>query len=390
MQRSPTKQIEIGGWRAVKPLATISKMNKGKSNTKQLLIVGPQPPPVGGATLTLQVLLDELEKQEHVHAALVDTRFATTYRTKRLLQAETLWRAVLILRDYARKVKDSDAILVFGNNAFIATMLAPLFLLARRYSKQLYLKPVGGDLDLYLEALPRPLRFYLLRVLRAVDGILAQTQQLCTTLRHFGCSNSHYVPGWRPSSVNPCPSVNHSTTLKLIYLSQIKSEKGVFVLLDALNILAAESGPPVTCDFYGPIYEDSQALFFQRLQETTMARYCGIAGTRSAIQLIATYDLLVLPTYFVSEGHPGVILEAMQAGVAVISTWHRAIPELITHQENGLLVPVQDSRSLADAIRQLSFDPALRHRMGAANYHRGQSFRAEVIVPRLLNLIFNI
>lgn len=349
---------------------------------------------MGGATLTVQVLLDELEKHENVQAVLVDTRFATTYRTKRLLQLETMERAALILRDYAQKLKGCDAVLVFGNNAFIATLVAPLFLLARRHGKRLYLKPIGGDLDLYLNGLPRPLRFCLLCVLRAVDGILAQTQQLDTALQQYGCKNSHYVPGWRPSSAivlltGPRPYAKQDTTVRLIYLSQIKPEKGVFILLDALNILAIEPGPPVTCDFYGPIYEDSQAQFFRRLQQTPAARYCGIAETGRATQLIARYDLLVLPTYFVSEGHPGVLVEAMQAGIPVITTQHRAIPELITHGENGLLVPVHNSPSLADAIRQLASDPVLRTTMGAANQRRGQSFQAEVVVPRLLDLIFD-
>lgn len=364
-------------------------MNKGEGDSKLLLIVGPQPPPMGGATLTVRALRDELDRHKNVRAALVDTRFAAAYRSRRLLRAEAVWRAGRILRDYARQVKDSDAVLVFGNNAFIATLLAPLLLLARRHGKRLYLKPIGGDLDLYLEALPSSLRFLLLGVLRALDGILPQTQQLCASLARYGCGNSHYVPGWRPASENSRPPVNHAGCLRLIYLSQIRPEKGVFVLLDALRILADQPGPPVTCDFYGPIYEDSRARFFQQLHARPEARYRGIAEAGSATELIATYDLLVLPTRFLSEGHPGVLVEAMQAGVSVISTRHRAIPELITHGENGLLVPVGDSRSLADAIRQLADDPALRIRMGAANRLRGRSFQAEVVVPQLLELIFD-
>lgn len=363
-------------------------MNKDDGETRLLLIVGPQAPPMGGATVTMEVLLAELEKHKDIQAVLVDTRFAKTYRKRRLFQLETIWRASLIFHDYAKRVRDSDAILVFANNGFIVTLVIPLLLFARRHGKRFYLKPIGGDFDLFLEGLPRPLRFILLRLLGRIAGILAQTQQLCTTLRAYGCDNSHYLPGLRPSSPNPHPSANDARSFRLLYLSQIKPEKGVFVLLDALNILADEFASPVACDFYGPVYEDSEAQFFQRLQETPAARYCGIAETGSATQLIATYNALVLPTYFVSEGHPGVLVEAMQAGVPVISTSHRAIPELITHGENGLLVPVQDSRSLADAIRQLAGDPALRARMGEANYRCGQSFRAEVVVPRMLALIF--
>jgi len=78
----------------------------------------------------------------------------------------------------------------------------------------------------------------------------------------------------------------------------------------------------------------------------------------------------------------------MQAGVPVISTRHRAIPELITDGENGLLVPVQDSRALAEAIKRIALDFSLRERMGQANFHRGQEFRPDVVVPQMLDIIF--
>lgn len=67
-------------------------------------------------------------------------------------------------------------------------------------------------------------------------------------------------------------------------------------------------------------------------------------------KLLKVSDLFVLPTLF--EGQSNAILEAMAAGVPVITT---AIPEnqaLIMHGEMGFLVPVEDSRALATAIRQ--------------------------------------
>jgi glycosyltransferase involved in cell wall biosynthesis len=83
-----------------------------------------------------------------------------------------------------------------------------------------------------------------------------------------------------------------------------------------------------------------------------------------------------------------VIIEAMQAGVPVISTMHRASPELITHGENGLLVPIQDSQALAEAIKQIALDVPLRKRMGEASCMKGQWFRTEAVMPRMLKIIF--
>jgi glycosyltransferase involved in cell wall biosynthesis len=78
----------------------------------------------------------------------------------------------------------------------------------------------------------------------------------------------------------------------------------------------------------------------------------------------------------------------MMAGVPVISTRHGSIPDLIAHGENGLLVPVRDSRALAEAITQIALDHNQRKRMGEANFARGHEFRTDVVVPKMLGIMF--
>jgi glycosyltransferase involved in cell wall biosynthesis len=260
-------------------------------------------------------------------------------------------------------------------------------LLARWHHKPFYLKPVGGALDLYLVAQRKPFRNHLLNVLRAVDGVLAQTRQLQAALIQLGCTNTHYVPGCRSAPQVPPPQNRDSEELRLIFLALIHRQKGPLILLEALRLLAQENSTKVTCDFYGPILEDREE-FLRRLEATPGAHYCGVVQAGTTSGLIAAYDVLILPTYYAAEGHPGVIIEAMQVGVPVISTQHRAVPELITHGENGFLAPIRDSHTLAEMIRRMALDRSLRERMGKANYRRGQEFRADVVVPQMLDIIF--
>ena len=83
-------------------------------------------------------------------------------------------------------------------------------------------------------------------------------------------------------------------------------------------------------------------------------------------QLISEYDALVLPTYYDTEGHPGVLIEAMHAGVPVISTQVRTFPELVTNGSNGFLVPtkktVVPSQKQLNAL--LAVDPTLMKKYG--------------------------
>jgi glycosyltransferase involved in cell wall biosynthesis len=72
--------------------------------------------------------------------------------------------------------------------------------------------------------------------------------------------------------------------------------------------------------------------------------------------------IVCLPSY--REGLPKVLIEAASCGRPIVATDAPGCREIVRQGENGVLVPVRDSRALADAIRTLLDDPALRSRMG--------------------------
>jgi glycosyltransferase involved in cell wall biosynthesis len=228
----------------------------------------------------------------------------------------------------------------------------------------------------------------LLMVLRATDGILTQTRLLKNDLKTLGITNTYYLPGCRPFSPVIPVQRDRTTDLRIIYLGHITRLKGPLVLLNALKNLAQICDRQVSCDFYGPIHDEIHDEFLQRLESVRNCRYCGEAEPGIGSQLISQYDALVLPTYYTTEGHPGVLIEAMQAGVPIIATQVRTFPELVTNGVNGFLVPTQDSHALADAIRLLAVDPALKEKMGEANYYKGLEFRAETVVAQMLKIVF--
>jgi glycosyltransferase involved in cell wall biosynthesis len=356
---------------------------------KTLLIVGPFPPPVGGSAITVQEMIDELSRKNSIRVAFINTSPSRDPSIRMGgLRLEKIRRFIVIFSKYILQSQNSHSVLVFANNLFTFSLVPALLLWARFYHKPFFIKPVGGDLDLYLMGKRKFFRKCLLRVLRAADGILAQTKLLQATLNNFGCTNTHYLPGCR--SV-PCISElqkRNGDKLRLIFLAHINRDKGPLILLEALRLLGKKGSANIACDFYGPIEDATRQEFVAQLKSTPNARYCGIAEAGSGSQLIAGYDVLVLPTYFICEGHPGVIIEAMHAGVAVISTQHRSIPELVNDGENGILIPSRDSQALANAIMQLEKDRVLVNKMGKANFQKGKDYRINVVVERMLKIIF--
>ena len=120
-----------------------------------------------------------------------------------------------------------------------------------------------------------------------------------------------------------------------------------------------------------------------------------IAGPRPQSEVrarLAGATLFVLPCIAESSGAmdnlPTVIMEAMAAGLPVVSTQIGGIPEMVVENETGLLVSPNDPSALADAIEKLLVDPALAKKFGQAGCERVCAlFSIEKNVRELLRLV---
>lgn len=86
--------------------------------------------------------------------------------------------------------------------------------------------------------------------------------------------------------------------------------------------------------------------------------------------VMAAFDLLVLPSLW--EGLPMVALEAMAAKLPVIATAVGGTPDVVIHNETGLLVPPADPAALAAAIQTLMHSPLQRQQLGEAGHQRAK------------------
>ena len=88
-------------------------------------------------------------------------------------------------------------------------------------------------------------------------------------------------------------------------------------------------------------------------------------GVRADVaDILRASDVFVLSSRV--EGNPLSVMEAMAAGLPVVSTAVGGVPELVREGETGLLVPSEDAAALAQAMQALVDDPARRQAMGAA------------------------
>jgi L-malate glycosyltransferase len=102
------------------------------------------------------------------------------------------------------------------------------------------------------------------------------------------------------------------------------------------------------------------------IHEHRLTPFVRVLGLRRDVpRLLGAADVFLLSS--ISEGIPLTIIEAMAAGVPVVSTDVGGVAEILEH---GLLAPAGDAAGLADAIVRLASDPRLRTRMVAVGRAR--------------------
>lgn len=100
-------------------------------------------------------------------------------------------------------------------------------------------------------------------------------------------------------------------------------------------------------------------------------------------ELITCFDTLVLTTKRETFGL--VLIEGMHAGIPVIGSNEGGVPEIIDHEETGLLFESWNSDSLAEAIKRTYKDTELRKKLGAAGQEKARrEFDADTQYQKVL------
>ena len=180
----------------------------------------------------------------------------------------------------------------------------------------------------------------------------------------------------------------------LLFLSNLLISKGVVVLLDSLKVLK-EKGCRFVCDFVGGETVEMDAAIFQaevvKRGLEGMVVYHGRKYGKDKEAFLDAADIFVFPTFYHNECFPLVLLEAMEHGVACISTTEGGIPGIIDDGKTGFLVLKHDVTVLADKIQLLLNDPVLRSNMGEAGREKFEKeFTLEVFEKRMTWILEHI
>jgi glycosyltransferase involved in cell wall biosynthesis len=240
---------------------------------------------------------------------------------------------------------------------------------------------------------PPPFRWLEQRAFRRVDAAYGCSETVCEVLRAKGFSKlAPVVPfGVDTAAFRPRPegSARPSGPLTIGYIGRMLPGKGLNVLADALARIKGEAWQLLV------VGDGSEREpFEEQMRVAGLSERAEFTGAIS-FDLVPKYfhrlDVMVIPTETtkrIREQFGRVIVEAMACGVPVIGSTCGAIPEVIG--EAGLVFPEGDAGALADALRRLLGDEALREQLASAGRERVEQYSWDQVAEKTYELFRHV
>ena len=345
----------------------------------RILMIGPLPPatsspsnPVGGAAVNFREMVRQLQERD-IELDVVDiSRPRVNLRRWRIWYSNVttvlrvLWRAVVRIR--------SNRLVFLNMSAANAWSIGScIWVVCTIYRRPMALRFFGGDFaDEYYRS-SYVGRWWADRTYMRCDRVFVQTRKIRG--RFADRPNIRWFPNTR--DVERSFVWRKQTVRKLLFVAQLRLEKGLRETVEACRHL------PSYCHLsvYGPRMPNVDVATL--LEGHGRATYHGVLSPQSVPRVLAQHDLLILPSYWQGEGYPGIILEAFQCGLPVISTWWNGIPEVVEHEKSGLLVEPRSASAVKYAIERLIDDSELYQALCDGARRRGEFFRSGVWYDRL-------
>ncbi|ARU59505.1 glycosyl transferase, group 1 family protein [Oleiphilus messinensis] len=348
----------------------------------KLLVIGPLPisgDKVGGTKVNFSNFIQWLDNKPQFETLVINT-------SRPLLKKATFQRHIVnrvyginIISKIALFAQKSDFIVLNVSVNGLTTLFPKVYRISKFFKKPLIVRVFGGDFDTYIEdRLSSERRIKLLQMLQQLPVVFLQTRSLCKRAGSL-LSNIEQLSNSRDiqRTARPLPEQLN----RFLFFSEVKPSKGIFEALKASDTL------PSNCrlDIYGQLNINSSIF-----DNHSKAYYCGIVPSTRTASIMSEYDALIFPSYFSGEGIPGTILEALQVGLPVIATNWRDIPEVVSHEINGLIVPPKDWKALSTAMNKLVKDRVLYKNLVTGALRSGDEYRSEKCFSPLIHRLSSI
>ena len=333
----------------------------------RILLIGPLPiegDVIGGTSVSFERLVEGFSASDCFDVDVINTSRPTGGHGLLVRGFLHAWTFARMMWRLIRIEAASDVVML--NASFRGLLFAgPVVWLTTRWFRQpLIVRVFGGDFGLQYDRRGPFVRWLASKTFMRSELFLLQTKELCAKF-----SSARWFPTTR--DLEAPTDRERVRCRRFVFISQLRPEKGWQEAVQASKSLPAGCSLTV----YGPVMPDTNLSVFEGAAN---ASYLGPLQPQDVPRILAEHDALVFPTYYSGEGIPGIVIEALQAGLPVIASRWGTIPELIQEDEeevSGLLVEPRSVDELATAMKRLVDSPQLLREMSKAALRRGCDFR---------------
>lgn len=251
--------------------------------------------------------------------------------------------------------------------------------LSRRFGVPYILTAHGSDVPGY-----NPDRFHFLhrilkpawrRILRDAALVTSPSRFLAELMKQVGCP----VPvAIIPNGHWPQERFNATQRNRILVVARMFPRKGIQHFIDAVSGMESDWELIIAGD--GPYREQLEA---RARSVAPKVRFVGFVSAETLRILYESSRILVFPS--LQENFPMVLLEAMDAGCAVVTTNAEGCAEVVG--DAGIVVPKGKSQGIRDALERLMRDPGLVQQLSARSKVRADALSWLHIVPRYRDLL---
>jgi glycosyltransferase involved in cell wall biosynthesis len=196
--------------------------------------------------------------------------------------------------------------------------------------------------------------------------VICLSPALFTDIENYYHEQPHYVSNGIPDSnyISNKDIINNKS-INLLYLSNFIIEKGIFELIDALEIIFKKN-QNFTCKLVGQEKEVTYKHLHKLITQKGLSQNVQIPGpiyNKQKDEVFSESDIFVFPTYYTNECFPLVLLESLKYGVPAVTTAEGAIPDIIRNGETGLFVKKKDAKDLSEKVLYLMNNKTHRKEM---------------------------
>lgn len=351
----------------------------------KILLLGKLPPPYMGPALATQILLrstlanryDIVHVNSNVHDGL---NSVGTAEPRKILKHARVYLDFLTRMWTSRP----DVVVVPISQSTIGFLKDSVFILAARMlGFRVLVQLRGGNLRNWLREARPPTRAYVRGVLSLSDGGIVLGR--CLRSQFEGILPAHkifVVPNGANYRFGDKQAA--SDRVRILYLGNLQPSKGIDDVIGAVAQLREWGVGTFRLDVVGAWRDEETAHRCRRMVKDNRLPvvFHGPAYGAQKRAFLANADVFVF-TPRAPEGHPWVIVEALAAGLPVVTTSQGAIPESVVDGRNGYVVEPENPREIAERLRELIENPELRRTQSrASRQHYGDNFTETHMVDR--------